>query len=167
MPDTTITGAAGEHYVMYRLLQRGLIAALAPTGVPKADIVVTDDIGDKLCAVQVKTRSKPGPDRGWHMSQKHEEIDSPNIYYCFVAMEHDPPKCWIVPSRIVATVLKVWHQKWLSEPGQNGRAHNDTSMRRFREAYALAEYPLGWLDAYYQKWDQLKAAASTGSSPSA
>jgi hypothetical protein len=50
---------------------------------------------------------------------------------------------------------------------KNGRAHNDTNMRRFREIYPLAEYPLGWLDTYQEKWDQLKAAASTGSSPSA
>jgi hypothetical protein len=59
MPLPT-TGVAGEHYVTYRLLRRGLIAALAPTGVPNADIIVTDDIGDKVCAVQVKTRLSPG-----------------------------------------------------------------------------------------------------------
>ena len=53
---TTLTGAAGEHFVMSELLRRGMIAALAPTGVPNCDIVVTDDIGARLCAVQVKTR---------------------------------------------------------------------------------------------------------------
>ena len=30
MADSTTTGAAGEHYVMFRLLRKGLIAALAP-----------------------------------------------------------------------------------------------------------------------------------------
>jgi len=82
-------------------------------------------------------------------------------------MESDPPKCWIVPSVIVANALKVTHQKWLSEPGKNGRVHNDSNVRRFREVYPLAEYPLGWMDAYRENWDQLKAAASTDSSPSA
>ena len=43
---TTLTGAAGEHFVMSELLRRGFIAALAPAGVPNCDIVVTDDIKD-------------------------------------------------------------------------------------------------------------------------
>ena len=129
---------------------------------PNADILVTDRVGDKVSALQVKTRLEPGPDQGWHMSKMPEELDSPNIYYCFVAMECDPPKCWILPSLIAAKTLKVWHQKWLSEPGKNRRAHNDTNMRRFREVYPLlAEYPLGWLDSYREEWDQLKAAASS------
>ncbi len=50
---STVLGAAGEHYVMCQLLRRGLIAALTPVGVPNCDIVVTDDIGDRLCAVQM------------------------------------------------------------------------------------------------------------------
>ncbi len=71
---STILGAAGEHFVMSQLLRRGLIAALAPAGVPNADIVVTDDIGSRLCAVQVKTRNDKGSDGGWHMRAKHERI---------------------------------------------------------------------------------------------
>ncbi len=63
---SSLTGAAGEHFVMSELLRRGMIAALAPAGVPNCDIVVTDDIGDRLCAVQVKTRIGKGSDRGWH-----------------------------------------------------------------------------------------------------
>jgi hypothetical protein len=45
------TGVAGEHYVMYRLLRRGLIAAVAPTGVPNADIIVRDVSGIKFAGV--------------------------------------------------------------------------------------------------------------------
>jgi hypothetical protein len=81
---TSLTGAAGEHFVMSELLRRGMIAALAPAGVPNCDIVVTDDIGDRLCAVQVKTRLGKGADRGWHMSKKHEQLSSPSLFYCFV-----------------------------------------------------------------------------------
>ncbi len=53
---STLLGAAGEHYVMSLLLRHGFIAALAPVGVPNCDIVVTDDIGDRLWAVQIKSR---------------------------------------------------------------------------------------------------------------
>lgn len=51
MSHSSLLGAAGEHYVMSQLLRRGFIAALAPVGVPSADIVVTDDIGDRVCAI--------------------------------------------------------------------------------------------------------------------
>ena len=61
---TSLTGAAGEYYVMSQLLRRSFIAALAPTGVPNCDIVVTDEIGDRLCAIQVKTRNNAGSIEG-------------------------------------------------------------------------------------------------------
>ena len=64
---STLLGAAGEYYVMSQLLRRGFIAALAPVGVPNADIIVTDDLGDRLCAIQVKSRRDIGADGGWHM----------------------------------------------------------------------------------------------------
>ena len=57
-----------------------MIAALAPAGVPNADIVVTDQIGDRLCAIQVKARTDKGSDGGWHMKPKHEELSSPNLF---------------------------------------------------------------------------------------
>jgi len=40
--ESALIRPAGEHYVMSELLRRGYIAALAPRGVPNADIVVTD-----------------------------------------------------------------------------------------------------------------------------
>ena len=161
MANSITTGAAGEHYVMCQLLRRGLIAALAPTGVPDADIIVTDAIGDRLCAVQVKTRLKPGSDKGWHMSKKHEAISSPNIYYCFVGFETEPPGCWIVPSAVIADVLKRSHQNWLQQPGKRGQPHKGNKMRRLCESYDhenfLPEFSLGWLDRYRDRWQSFEA----------
>jgi len=165
MANTSTTGAAGEHYVMSQLLRRGLIAALAPAGVPNADIVVTDEIGDKLCAVQVKARLKPGGDRGWHMSVKHEKINSLNIYYCFVGFETELPGCWIVPSAVVADVLARSHAHWLATPGARGQPHNDNNMRRFCESYDhekfLPEFSMGWLNKYRDQWQYLEAATKS------
>jgi hypothetical protein len=54
MPSqSTLLGAAGDHHVMTELLRRGYIAALAPQGVPNADIVVTDVEASRLCSIQV------------------------------------------------------------------------------------------------------------------
>jgi hypothetical protein len=47
--NSTLLGAAAEHYVMCQLLRRDMIAALAPTGVPDADIIVSDRIASRLC----------------------------------------------------------------------------------------------------------------------
>jgi hypothetical protein len=68
--QSTLLGAAGEHHVMAELLRRGYIAALAPIGVPNADIIVTDVEGSRLCSIQVKTRRDIGSDGGWHMKAK-------------------------------------------------------------------------------------------------
>ena len=54
MPSQTrLLGAADEHHVMSELLRRGYIAALAPQGVPNADIVVCNVEGTQLVSIQV------------------------------------------------------------------------------------------------------------------
>jgi hypothetical protein len=163
---STVLGAAGEHYVMCQLLRRGLIAALAPIGVPNCDIVVTDDIGDKLCAVQVKTRVEKGSDGGWHMSKKHENISSPNLFYTFLDFGKaliDPPACYVVPSEVVAHVIAQSHQVWLSTPGKRGQQRADSNFRRFLPDYDRMEIPIGygpgWLDQYLEGWDRLVVSA--------
>jgi hypothetical protein len=165
--NSTIFGAAGEHYVICQLLRQNMIAALAPAGVPNADIVVTDKLGSRLCAVQVKVRRERGSDGGWHMGQKHETIISPNLFYCFVDFGSeitDQPKCWIVPSNIVAHVVAASHESWLAAPGKGGRKHSDMKMRRFLPSYEKLglgdDYRLGWLDQYRDRWDLLKSVSN-------
>lgn len=166
MPSqSSLLGAAGEYYVMSELLRRGYIAALAPQGVPNADIVVTDIEGSRLCSIQVKTRRDIGSDGGWHMKEKHESIRSEKLFYCFVnfgKVIEDQPTVHVVPSDCVADVLFAAHRKWLETPGKNGRPHKDGSMRRFLPDYSRTygadknPYPAGWLDPYRDAWHLLK-----------
>ena len=159
---STLLGAAGEHYVMSQLLRRGFIAALAPVGVPNCDIVVTDDIGDRLCAIQVKTRRNLGSDGGWHMQQKHEKLDSKTLFYCFVDFGRAPsdaPSVHVVPAGIVSRTLTETHIAWLSQPGQKGQQRNDTSFRRFLPDYSkleMVKYGPNWLTPYRAAWNLLK-----------
>lgn len=161
---STLLGAAGEHYVMSLLLRHGFIAALAPAGVPNCDIIVTDDIGDRLCAVQVKTRIDKGSDGGWHMSKKHEAISSPGLFYAFLDFGTSltsPPTCFVVPSDVVADVIRRSHQAWLKIPGAKGQEHNDTDFRRFlpdfeRKGLMIGCGP-GWLEPYREAWETLAA----------
>lgn len=159
---STVLGAAGEHYVMCQLLRRGLIAALAPVGVPNCDIVVTDDIGDRLCAIQVKARREKGQDGGWHMGKKHEDIISPTLFYAFVdfgLLLSDQPVCHVVPSAVVADALKRAHQSWLSTPGKKGQQRKDSDFRRFLPDYDKVGQQIGcgpgWLNKYREGWDLL------------
>jgi hypothetical protein len=124
---SSLLGAAGEHFVMSQLLRQGLIAALAPAGVPNCDIVVTDDIGERLCAVQVKTRRDIGVDGGWHMGRKHEGLTASTLFYCFVDFGRttiQPPISYVVPASIVADVLELGHQAWLNRTPPLGSAHS-------------------------------------------
>lgn len=163
--NATILGAAGEHYVMHCLLRKNFIAALAPTGVPNADIIVSDDLGSRLFAMQVKVRSGRGSDGGWHMKEKHEKLRSENLFYCFVDFGsglQEAPKCWIVPSVVVAEVLQRSHACWLAQPGARGVARNDCEMRRFLPSYEKwnvgPEHCAGWLDKFADAWEQLEQA---------
>lgn len=161
MPSqTSLTGAAGEHYVMTRLLKEGFVAALAPTGVPTADIVVTDDIGERLCSIQVKTRREIGSDGRLHMKKKHEENRWPSLFYVFLGFKNDAkvvPELFVVPSTVVADCLFTCHRAWLSMPGRSG------DMRRLLPDYSkdgqAEKYGPGWLEPYRNGWDRLRAAS--------
>jgi hypothetical protein len=164
MSPSSLLGAAGEHYVMSQLLRRGLIAALAPVGVPTADIVVTDDIGERACALQVKTRRAIGSDGGWHMKSKHEHIRGASLFYVFLSFPADfgqLPDAFVVPSTVVADALSASHKAWLAIPGRNGKPHIDSEVRRFLPDYSkvgLADtYGPGWLEQFRDGWDSLRA----------
>src|SRR5271169_6654556 len=117
MPSqTNLTGVAGEHYVLCELLRRGYIAALAPTGVPNADIVVTNIECSQLCSIQVKTRRGIRANGGWPMSVKHEQMRGDRLFYCVVDFRNSfdvRPLVYVVPSGKVAEVITRSHQKWL------------------------------------------------------
>lgn len=169
MSPSSLLGAAGEHHVMSQLLRRGLIAALAPVGVPMADIVVTDDIGERAFAVQVKTRRELGSDGGWHMKAKHEGIRGASLFYVFLSFPKNVgalPDAFIVPAGIVADVLQIAHRTWLDQPGKRGQPHKDGEMRRFLPDYSrlgLAEdYGPGWLEPYRDAWEQLREGGAPG-----
>lgn len=162
--QSSLLGAAGEYFVMSEMLRRGFIAALAPAGVPHADIVVTNVEGSRLCSLQVKTRRDIGSDGGWHMKAKHEDMRADALFYCFVDFGKTPevtPVVYVVPSAVVAEVLAASHSKWLATPGKNGQPHKDSVMRRMLPDYSKIfgasnnPYPKGWLDQYRSAWHKL------------
>jgi len=162
--STALLGAAGEHHVMCQLLRRGLIAALAPQGAPNMDIVLTSVDGEILRAIQVKSRRAIGSDGGWHMSAKHEGISAERLFYCFVDFGSDEtaaPTTLVVPSEVVARVVRESHAFWLSRPGRKGQKRKDSSFRRFMPNYdnvfegTRPDLSEGWLKEYLEAWHLL------------
>jgi hypothetical protein len=152
--DTQLTGAAGEHLVLSRLLSRGYLAAQAPRGTRKADILVNFLDGGEPCLIQVKSRQY-GSDGGWHMSEKHEAIAEADLFYSFVDFEPENPRAYLIPSAVVAGVITLDHKIWLETPGKRGQPHNETKMRRLRPS--SSSHPAGWLDEYLERWDLIGA----------
>jgi len=147
--DSALIGAAGEHLVLSRLLTRGLLAAQAPRGTRKVDILVNFLDRGEPCLIQVKASSKGR--NGWHMQEKHEHVRDRDVYYCFVDFEFEHPTVHVIPARVVAETLERDHQIWLATPGKMGQPHNDTKMRRLRHNCFGAEED--WMDQYLEAWD--------------
>ena len=150
--DSSLVGAAGEHLVLSRLLSRGFLAAQAPRGTRKVDILVNHLDGGEPFLIQVKARSGGGQ-LGWHMAEKHESITDEDVFYTFVDFGPDHPDVYVIPAATVAEVIRVSHQMWLDTPGKDGQAHNPTKFRRL-QAKTLGQEP-GWLDEYLERWDLL------------
>lgn len=156
---------------MFELLKRQYIAALAPVGVPNADIIVTDVEGTRQCSLQVKTRRDIGSDGGWHMKTKHEALRPQRLFYCFVELgreETDPPQLFVVPAPVVAEALALSHRTWLASPGLRGRERKDSDVRRFLPDYTRVfgvesnPYPQGWLEPYRNAWHLLGIPTKPG-----
>lgn len=155
--SSVITGAAGEHFVLYQLYRRGFLAGMPPTGTPDVDLLVLDEVAKVVTNLQVKTRTK-GADGGWHMKSKHETLVSSRLFYVFVDFESDNPICYIIPSKTVADAVRIAHKTWLDSPGKGGRRHNPTDMRRIVPIYTfpVRGFEPGWMDKYKERWDLLQ-----------
>jgi hypothetical protein len=115
------TGAAGEHYVLFRLHAAGLMAALAPRNAPSVDVIVLSPDEKIIAEVQVKT-STGILGGGWGtLSVKDETRARPGLYYALVNIR-DPaqPVAYILPSAVVADVLPKQHVAYHKRPRLRG-----------------------------------------------
>ncbi len=158
---TSLTGAAGEHYCMTQLLLRGYLAALTPRGAPEADILVRSADGAVAAEIQVKARSGHGG-KGWRMSEKHQDIIRPGLFYCFVDFGHAAG--WpvhVMPAKDVARYLTLSHREWLETPGQGGKKHKDWPGRFISPHRPVKGDPADWMEPYKEGWALIGSRAIT------
>ena len=147
MPNNTniSTGNAGEYFVAGELERHGFTVAVPMSNVKDFDILAIDRSTYKQFAIQVKTTGYR--QKKWTLSKKSENLQGDNIIYFFVSLnELDVPEYHIVPSKIVAEIVKRSHQEWLNTPGRQGQPHNDNNIRNFFDIN----------DEYLNRWDYLK-----------
>jgi hypothetical protein len=154
--SSLLTGAAGEHYVLYQLHLRGLLAAQSPRGAYAAHVVVFSPAMGIGSMLQVKTRTL-GAGLGWYMRQARETLLHPRLFYAFVDLQPEQPLVYVVPSAIVADVLLRTHRAWLATPGKGGRPHKDSKVRRILPwlPSPIPGYEGSWLEPYRERWDLL------------
>jgi len=121
---TALTAAAGEHYVAYQLAKRGFIIGLTRGGTQSVDLLVSNQKGDKIISLQVKTKDNAYEERkgkpeecrwAWFVGKKAFDKKSDRFLYVFVDMKGsagEPPSFFIVPSNDVVDFLGSDPEEW-------------------------------------------------------
>ena len=143
--SSVLSGVAGEYFVAAELTKRGYIASITLRNTKGVDILCSTSDASKSVAVQVKTNR--GSKRDWVLNVKSESYYADNLYYVFVNLNDNEksPDYFVVSSIDVAKYTKETHATWLSTPGRNGKAHNDSTMRKFSDPE----------EKYLNRWDLL------------
>jgi hypothetical protein len=78
------------------------------------------------------------------MSEKHENIQSPNAFYWFVNISKDTSafKFYIIPSKVVAKYVKEEHALWLKVKKQEGKKVKGAGMHIFRIGMQTEQNPI-------------------------
>ena len=127
MPNraTALTGAAGEHFVAFRLSHLGYPVALTRGGSPTVDLMVGDISGNDTLSIQVKTSNfarrsyKKKPEKNcwlWDVGEKAMRLNGGNIIYAFVDLKGDPagvPDVFLVESKHVFDYVKPEHTRYM------------------------------------------------------
>lgn len=140
-----LAGVAGEYFVAAELSRRGSIASITLRNTQGIDILATNASASRSVTIQCKSLQKKT--KKWPLNEKCETFFSDSHFYVFVGLggPSERPDYHIVPSKVVAKLVKRDHDKWLNTPGRKGQPHNPTPMRNFLDRE----------DRYLEQWDFL------------
>src|SRR5262245_58675449 len=144
---------AGEFAVLSQLALRGYDANMTLGRTKGVDILVSDHTSSRMLRLEVKTSYRSSRSAGgnsklfgkfvsaWIMSEKHEEMRDPNLFFCFVNISQDTKqfRFYVVPSKVVADYVKDQHALWLNDKESHSR---ENMMRTFRIGSKQQTYPL-------------------------
>lgn len=144
--SSILTGVSGEYFVAAELSRRGFLCSVTLKNTRGIDILVANEQATKNIGIQVKTNQSDKTT--WMLNEKAENFYSVNLFYVFVNLKgiDTLPDYYIVPSKVVSGYINQNHKNWLATPGKKGQAHNDSSIRSFKDE----------TKKYLNKWDLLK-----------
>ena len=150
-----LIGAAGEHLVLSRLLQREIPSALSPFNTYKADIFVNSLDGKDAAYIQVKTTTSKK--QAWKVSEKDMKHQDMNMFYCFVELNSSPQKVYVIPARKVSEVLTESHRVYMRTPKRDGSKRTSHKFRLLKNNFLIdvKSAPDNWMDEYLEKWELL------------
>jgi hypothetical protein len=128
-----LSGIAGEYFVAGELSRRGYVASLTLRNTRGIDILASNVDATKSVGIQVKA-TQAGK-RDWLLTETAEGDSAENLYYAFVRLNGTGiPEYYIVPRAVVARYVRKSHIEWSNTPRRDGKPHNQTSMRTFRDS---------------------------------
>ncbi|GAA6765973.1 hypothetical protein AAFH68_19120 [Flavobacterium sp. CGRL1] len=139
-----LSGVAGEYYVAAELSRRGYLAAITLRNSESVDILVSNQKGNKLISLQVKTTQNK---LKWILTKKVENDISENKYFVFVNIPSDMNKApiyRIISAKNLSHHIYIGHRNWLKETTKNGKIRNDSNVRQFDPKYFNKDELLTW-----------------------
>jgi len=122
-------GNAGEFYIAYLLSARDCVVTVTLGRNEGFDLMVVNPKGNML---KISVKTSQTKTRTFLLNKKAENIKDPDLFYALTKItDIYNPEYWIVPSKVVADVLKSSHQIFLGMPGKGGKVHKDSTMRTF------------------------------------
>lgn len=153
--DKNLIGAAGDYLAMSRLLQRGILCSLSPFNSYKADILVNPVDGRDASYIQVKTTTKNKSE--WNVSTQDMTNIDKNMFYCFVQINSNPQRIYVIPASKVSEVLIDSDRAYMKKPMRDGSKREEHKYRLIKNKFDLKikSAPDGWMDKYLENWDLL------------
>ncbi len=155
-------GNAGEYYLASRLSAENFITTMTLGRTERYDILAINPRG-KTIKISAKTRIKETA-YDFPLSAKDELMASSDFYYAFIKLNefNKEPDFWIIPSKVVAQLIKEAQKKWMEKPGRRNQQHKETTLRVLAVSIPETQkylYPKNWeneIKKYYKNLEQLK-----------
>jgi hypothetical protein len=164
MGRTGKIGDIGEYYVLYRLVEEGFVATLAPRATTRAIDIRVSTADGLPSTVQVKAKRRTSD--GWRLEKRHGDLETLGLYYALVDLGVEPYVTYLLPAVEMARVVRDSYEAWISTPPTRGRKNPNEkpgAMRMIYDPFPSTAFgkvpgcPPGWMEPHRENWDLLKS----------
>jgi len=152
--DKTSRGNASQFFVAGELCRRGYSAVVTLGNTPNTDILCSNNEGTKFVHIQVKT-FVPG-NRTCSVGLKAQKVYGENFFWILGGIPKPDTsenlEFYVIPAAVMAENVAKAHQKWLKDPGKNGRVRKDSKVRTVHLP-PYESYSRWRIDDYRNRWD--------------